>query len=95
MPFSRITSVVKEHPCTTSSAGIGEGRGTRGERGREGEDAATSSPSIPIPSSSSEFVAIEAKRRGEEEDGREGGNEENPGSLIHFVESAAESGNIF
>lgn len=26
---------------------------------------------------------------------REEGNEENPGSLIHFVESAAESGNIF
>ena len=70
-----------------------------GDQGREGGCSNLKSP-IPIPSSSSEFVAIEAKRRGEEEeDGREerreGGNEENPGSLIHFVESAAESGNIF
>ena len=93
MAFSRITSVVEEHPCTTSSASIVEGRGTRGER--EGGCSNLKSP-IPIPSSSTEFVAIEAKRRGEEEeDGKEGGNEENPGSLIHFVESAAESGNIF
>ena len=72
-----------------------------GDQGRERGCSNLKSP-IPIPSSSSEFVAIEAKRRGEEEeeeDGREGrkegGNEENPGSLIHFVESAAESGNIF
>ena len=44
---------------------------------REGGGQQPQVPLIPILSSSSEFVAIEAKRRGEEEeeDGREGGRE--------------------
>ena len=72
-------------------------RHRRGEGDQGREDAATSSPPSPSHPHPRSLWPLKQKGEGRRRrmERREGGNEENPGSLIHFVESAAESGNIF